>query len=150
MNPITYCGGGGVVTVMSDSCNRMDRTQPGSSVHEIFQARILEWVAISFSRGSSRNQTRVSCITGRYLLYHTSNMSQETKLCKYKALCKTCFKKGGILPHLWGKQVLVSWWWHFRHHFTLNTLCIAWLKIDAQQQHWIISGLSFIAAIIQV
>ena len=42
----------------------MDCSPPGSSVHEIFQARILEWVAISFSRGSfqPRNWTRVSCI----------------------------------------------------------------------------------------
>ena len=32
-------------------CNPMDCSPPGSSVHEIFQARILEWVAISFSRG---------------------------------------------------------------------------------------------------
>jgi len=39
----------------------------GSSVHEIFQARVLEWVAISFSRGSSqpRDLNRVSCIAGR-------------------------------------------------------------------------------------
>ena len=33
-------------------CDAMDCSLPGSSVHEIFQARILEWVAISFSRGS--------------------------------------------------------------------------------------------------
>ena len=41
-------------------CNPMDCNPSGSSVHEIFQARILEWVAISFSRGSSqpRDQTR--------------------------------------------------------------------------------------------
>ena len=40
----------------------------GSPVHEIFQARILEWVAISFSRSSSqpRDQTQVSCIAGRF------------------------------------------------------------------------------------
>ena len=39
-----------------------------SSIHGIFQARILEWVAISFSRGSSwpRDWTRVSCTTGRH------------------------------------------------------------------------------------
>ena len=39
----------------------------GSPIHGIFQARLLEWVAISFSRGSSwpRNQTQVSCIAGR-------------------------------------------------------------------------------------
>ena len=44
---------------------------PGSSVHEIFQARVLEWVAISFSRGSSqpRNWTHISCIF-RCILWH--------------------------------------------------------------------------------
>ena len=48
----------------------MDCSPPGSSVHGIFQARILEWVAISFSRGSSRPRdgTCVSCI-GRWILY---------------------------------------------------------------------------------
>ena len=50
-------------------CNPMDYTPPGSSVHGILQARILEWVATSFCRGSSRlrNWTRVSCIAGRFL-----------------------------------------------------------------------------------
>ena len=48
-------------------CDPMDCKPPGSSVHGIFQARILEWVAISLSRGSSepRYQTRVSCTTGQ-------------------------------------------------------------------------------------
>ena len=48
-------------------CYRMDCSLPGSSVHGIFQARVLEWVTISFSRGSSRprDQTRVSRIVGR-------------------------------------------------------------------------------------
>ena len=35
-------------------CNLMDCSLPGSSVHGILQARILEWVAIPFSRGSSQ------------------------------------------------------------------------------------------------
>ena len=49
----------------------MNYSPPGSSVHEIFQTRTLEWVAISSSRGSSppRDQTPVSCI-GRQILYH--------------------------------------------------------------------------------
>ena len=48
-------------------CNPMDCSLPGSSVHGIFQARILEWVVISFSRGSSRprDRTRVPLIVGR-------------------------------------------------------------------------------------
>ena len=47
--------------------NPMDCSLPGSSVHEILQARILEWIAIPF-RGSSqsRNQTQVSCIAGGF------------------------------------------------------------------------------------
>ena len=51
--------------------NIMDYSLPGSSVHGIFQIRILEWVSISFSRGSSqlRDRTHVSCI-GRGILYH--------------------------------------------------------------------------------
>ena len=48
-------------------CDPMDGSPPGSVVHGIFQARILEWAAISFSRGSSqpRDRTRVSCIADR-------------------------------------------------------------------------------------
>ena len=48
-------------------CNPMDCSPPGSSVHGIFQARVLEWGAISFSRRSShpRDWTRVSHISGR-------------------------------------------------------------------------------------
>ena len=53
---------------MSDSCDPMDCSLPGSSVHGILLARTLEWVAISFSRGSfrPRNKTQVSCTAGRF------------------------------------------------------------------------------------
>ena len=49
-------------------CDLMDCSLPGSSVHGIFQARILEWVSIAFSRGSSRpsNQTWVSGTANRH------------------------------------------------------------------------------------
>ena len=48
-------------------CDPMEGNLPRSAVHGIFQARILEWAAISFSRGSSqpRDRTRVSCIADR-------------------------------------------------------------------------------------
>ena len=51
-------------------CDPMDCSLPGSSLHGILQARILEGVAISFFRGSSwcRDQTHISCI-GRQILY---------------------------------------------------------------------------------
>ena len=52
----------------------MDCSLPGSSVHGILQARILEWVAIPFSRASFRPrvQTRISYVSriGRWVLYH--------------------------------------------------------------------------------
>ena len=49
---------------VSYSCNPIDCTLPGSSVHGILQARILEWVAMPPSRGSSRprNQTCIPYI----------------------------------------------------------------------------------------
>ena len=52
----------------------MDYSLPDSSVHEILQARILEWVAISFSRGSSRprDRTQVSFIVGRFFTVGTT------------------------------------------------------------------------------
>ena len=51
-------------------CNPMECSPLGSPIHRIVQARILECVAISYSRGSSqpRYQTRVSCID-RWILY---------------------------------------------------------------------------------
>ena len=54
-------------SVVSDSLWPRGLQPTGSSVHEIFQARILEWVVISFSRGSSwpRSRTQVSHIVGR-------------------------------------------------------------------------------------
>ena len=49
-------------------CDPVDCSPPGSSIHGILQARILEWVAISFSRGSSppRDRTQVSRISCRH------------------------------------------------------------------------------------
>ena len=55
-------------------CDPTDCSPPGSSVYGIFQARLLDWVAISSSRGSSqsRDQTSVSCVSciGRQIRYH--------------------------------------------------------------------------------
>ena len=54
--------------VVSDSCDPISCSPPGSSVHGISQTRILEWVAISFSRGSfwPRDWTRVSWTAGGF------------------------------------------------------------------------------------
>ena len=55
----------------------MNCSPPGSIVHGILQARILDWVAISFSKGSFplRNRTHVSCVTGRF--YHLSQLADK-------------------------------------------------------------------------
>ena len=57
----------------------MDCSLPGSSLHGILQARVLEWVAISFSRGSSwpRDQTQVSRIPGRRFNLWATREAQE-------------------------------------------------------------------------
>ena len=69
--------------VVSYSCNLMDCSPNASSVHGILQARILEWVAISFSRVSSwpRKWTRVSCIAGRSF---TDWATRECTVCEQK------------------------------------------------------------------
>ena len=103
----------------------MDCSLPGSSVHGIFQARVLEWIAISFSRGSSRPRdwTRVSCIVGRHFtiwatrevrfigcLYLWSFFAVQ-KLLVWCSL--TCLLFSVFLFHvMWNpKTHHQDWWW---------------------------------------
>ena len=66
-------------------CDPMDCSTPGSSVHGILQARILQWIAIAFSRGSfwPRDQTQVSHITGKFF---TIWVTSEASICLYVCL----------------------------------------------------------------
>ena len=68
---------------------------PGSSIQGIFQARVLEWVAISFSRGSSRprDQTRASHITGRHSTVWAPGKQPNIKLQKQNWRGKIATKK---------------------------------------------------------
>ena len=63
-------------------CSPMDYSLSGFFVHGIFQARILEWVAIPYSRGSSqlRDRTQVSYI-GRQVLYHYTTREARNGAC---------------------------------------------------------------------
>ena len=65
-------------------CNTMYCSMPNTSLHGIFQARILERIAISFSRESSqpRDQTCLSCVscTGRQILYHCATSEVHDKM----------------------------------------------------------------------
>ena len=63
-------------------CDLMESNPPDSSVHGILQERILEWVAIPFSRGSSwpKDWTQVSCTAGKFLTIWPTREAQVDKI----------------------------------------------------------------------
>ena len=65
-------------------CDPTNCSPPGSSLHGIFQAKVLEWVAISFSRGSSRTKdgTCISCPAGRF--FTTEPHRKHAIMCLYR------------------------------------------------------------------
>ena len=69
-------------------CDDLDCSPPGSFDHEILQARILEWVAMLFSRGSSqpRDQTWVSCI-GRWIPWATRKANDDFSYHLFRIYC---------------------------------------------------------------
>ena len=120
------CGALNVCSVVSDSCSPVDCSSPGSFVHGIFQARILEWVAISSSRGSSwpKNQTHVSGVSriGRWILYHCA--TREAPLNNY-----CCFLYSYI-------QFWVSHWQDFSGIVLTVDLTTSWLKPVLFRRHF--------------
>ena len=107
-----------VVVLVAQSCptlcNTVDCSPPGSSAHGILQARILEWVAISSSRGSSqpRGWTWVSCIAGRFftvwatrefhLVFFCFAVTQGCQIILPPSNCFCIFIKNYLTIHLWG------------------------------------------------
>ena len=118
---IVYCE---VTQSCPTLCDPVDCSLPGFSVHGILQARILEWVTISFSRGSSwpRDRTRVSCIGVRHFNLWATREAQNTGVGSL-ALLQGIFPTQGSnpgLPHC--RQILyqlshhlIFFWWidHF-------------------------------------
>ena len=121
----TLCGCASMYTPLCLTlCDPIDYSSPGSSVHGIFQTRILEEVAISFSRGSSqlRIQTRVSCIScfDRHILYQQSHWESliifwiypvGLFVCLFPVLfshCKFCEKRRSMSHAI---QAQSSAWW---------------------------------------
>ena len=92
-----------VIQSCSILCNPMDYSQPGSSVCGILQARILDWVAIPFSRGSFqlRDQTWVSCIAGRFFTIRATKvrMTKNTVTLPSEKCIRTCGRKQTITLH---------------------------------------------------
>ena len=92
-------------------CNPMDCSPPGSSVHGILQAGILEWVAVPYSRGSSRLRDRnhVSCFAGKFFTAELLGSSfyiyvpggVNVCLCMWVCLCVLSCKCGVHTCDIW-------------------------------------------------
>ena len=87
-------------------CDPVDCSLPGSSVPEVFHARILQWVAISFSSGSSplRDWSHISCI-GRRILYHCTTWEALMRLSENQANLQLIFCQVGM-DHSFPKYLL--------------------------------------------
>ena len=86
----------------------MDCSPPGSSVHWILQARILEWVAISSSRGLSwpRNWTQVSCIAGQFFTTESPGNPFRSWIRHSTKVTQSVSGGPGIFPQ--GKEATVT------------------------------------------
>ena len=89
-------------------CSRMDCSLPGSSAHGILQARILELLAISFSRGSSwpRDQTLVSCIAGRLPFELQGSPIEVTSIFNFNIL--DCSQKPRLERQKWRMRLFIT------------------------------------------
>ena len=100
-----------VTSVVLSLCDTMDCSLPGSSVHGILQARILEWVAMSSSMGSSqpRDWAQVSCIAGR--LFTTEPSGKPSELYSI-SLFKfwVCADSGCCAEHIGFKCCFNTYW----------------------------------------
>ena len=134
----------GVVLVAQSSptlCNPMDSSPPGTSVPRILLARILEWAAISFSRGVSwpKDRTQVSCIVGRlFIIWATREAPDKLQMqwnfnssssSEYSEL-SCCRRLGPIYGYYTYPYniVPVSWWCIILDAFTCE--CRKTLKRD--------------------
>ena len=112
-----------VAQLCTTLCDPIDCSLPGFSIHGIFQARMLEWVAISSSRGSSWpwDRTRVSCI-GRQILYHWVIWESPQKFHRlrqfYCPLLFPCYCKSYLCYISWKLHVHCyynkSWFYFFQ------------------------------------
>ena len=85
-------------------CNSKDCSPPGSSVHGILQARILEWVAMPSSRESSwpRDKTRISCIAGRFFTFWATSEAHS-----FRDMCDSFILKTGFFLKMKIKCALI-------------------------------------------
>ena len=98
------------LSVIPTLYNSMDCSSPGSFVHGILQARILEWIAVPFSKGSSppRDQTQLSCLAGRFF---SIRATREATAVSPRSSQQTSLAAGKISfsPVVKGFLVLAIW-----------------------------------------
>ena len=99
-------------------CNPVDSSLPGSSVHGIFQARILVWVAISSSRGSSWPRDwncvfSISCI-GRQILYYWATWEAPDTAIQFTKSRREVQQALGHSKWLGGERESGNRWWKWR------------------------------------
>ena len=99
-------------------CDPMDCTLPGSSVDGIFQAIVLEWIAIFFSRGSSqpRDWTQVSCIVDRcFAIWATREVLKEG-IVQVTILNIGLYEKWSWLNHFKAIALYLTLQCHYKWH----------------------------------
>ena len=104
------CGGGGFVTKSCPTIeNPINCSLSDFSVHGISQARVLEWVAISFFRGSSppRDQTQVSWIAGGFFTNWATREAQKTVAIIQSEVSQKDKDYYSILTHIYGIKMLM-------------------------------------------
>ena len=124
----------------------MDCSPPGSSIHGILLARMLEWVAISSSRGSSwlRDWILVSCIAGRFFTTEPSGKHYIIYNKKWDWSFLRCHCDQHCV--LWGRKMVVMWlWWWKEYNFLWNFKCkhLAFCSTENEslrQVSWLILG----------
>ena len=116
-------------------CNPMDWSSPGSSVHGILQARILEWVAIAFSRRSSwpSDQTQVSHIADRFFTIWATREA----LCSIR-ICQICHIFYYRLQPLQHKSWWLVEWWGSPEKTTEKVIQLVMYRVEYREvaAHW--------------
>ena len=108
-------------------CNPMDCSTPGSSVHGILQARILEGVAILFSRSSQpRDWTWVSCITG--IFFTTKEAPFKLKYSWFTMLCQSLLYSR-VTVHIYAFFSWYSFPWWFITGYWISSVCYIHFKL---------------------
>ena len=105
-----------------DLCDLTGCSPPGSSVHGILQARVLEWVAMPFSRGAPqpRHRTWVSCFAGRLFANWTT---REAQCCSSKG--RNLIPKSAVLINIesYSPSCLNALFSATRRSFSISSYC---------------------------